>query len=143
YDQRVANWLRDRGTIIHRESLVETITGNRDRACGLRLADGSERGFEFVIVAVPWRRIAGILAPQLVWAIDPQGSFGSIQSAPISSVHLCLDRKLTDLPHAVLVERPSQWVFARDFQQQPQEHYYQVVISASHDLAGRARESVV
>jgi squalene-associated FAD-dependent desaturase len=143
YDQRVADWLRNRGAKIHLASPVITITGNPDRVSGLRLADGRERAFDFVIVAVPWQRMAAILSPQLRALVDPNDSFASIASAPISSVHLWFDRKLTDLPHAVLVERLSQWVFARDLDRPTGEHYYQVVISASHDLAKRSRESVV
>jgi squalene-associated FAD-dependent desaturase len=143
YDQRVADWLRNRRATIHLESPVEMVSGGSDHVSGLRLGDGSERAFDFVIVAVPWQRATAILAPEMRSAVDPNDAFASISSAPISSVHLWFDRKLTDLPHAVLVERLSQWVFARTLDRQPSEHYYQVVISASHDLAGRPRESVV
>jgi hypothetical protein len=55
---------------------------------------------------------------------------------------LWFDRPITELPHAVLVGRLSQWVFARTLQGSA-EHYFQVVISASHDLAGRERQGVV
>ena len=58
-------------------------------------------------------------------------------------MHLWFDRQLTDLPNAVFVGRLSQWVFARDRIRQSNDHYYQVVISASYDLAGRERQSVV
>jgi predicted NAD/FAD-dependent oxidoreductase len=74
---------------------------------------------------------------------------GLLASAPITSVHLWFDRPITDLPHAVLVGRLSQWVFRRrDLQSEldgrvGSRSYYQVVISASHDLAGRDRDSVV
>ena len=43
----------------------------------------------------------------------------------------------------MFVERLSQWVFARNAGGSHGEHYYQVVISASHDLARRERQSVV
>ena len=49
------------------------------------------------------------------------------------------------LPHAVLVDRLSQWVFAgaADADTDSKSHYYQVVISASRDIARRERESVL
>jgi uncharacterized protein with NAD-binding domain and iron-sulfur cluster len=56
------------------------------------------------------------------------------------------DRPITSLAHAVLVGRLSQWVFnraGRPGAEGESGYYYQVVISASHDLAGRAREDIV
>jgi squalene-associated FAD-dependent desaturase len=141
--RRVAEWLRARGAEIHLETPVAAIIGDAHRAAGLRLADGSERAFDFVIVALPWQRVAQLLPPAQLAAIDPSSTFAAIPSAPISSVHLWFDHPLTDLPHAVLVDRLSQWVFVRASLQPTSEHYYQVVISASHDLAGRERRSVL
>ena len=49
------------------------------------------------------------------------------------------------LPHAVLVGRLSQWIFNRG-RRAPADgdagHYYQVVISASRELAGRNRDAI-
>jgi len=143
YDVRVAGWLRAQGVNIHLESPVAMIVGDVERASELQLVGGGAIPFDFVIVAVPWHRVGALLSPALLAAIDPGDNFASIPSAPISSVHLWFDRPLTDLPHAVLVGRLSQWVFARELENRADEHYYQVVISASHDLSGRERQSVV
>src|SRR5206468_1798878 len=109
----------------------------------VQLVDGNLRAFDFVIIAVPWERLNTLLSPPLCAVIDPHDAFRQITSAPISSVHLWFDRQLTDLPHAIFVGRLSQWLFARDLHRQANEYYYQVVISASYDLAGRERKSVV
>jgi uncharacterized protein with NAD-binding domain and iron-sulfur cluster len=53
---------------------------------------------------------------------------------------------LTPLPHAVLVDMLSQWVFQRAETKATDgasEHYYQVVISASRHIVGRPRDEVV
>jgi len=142
YDRRVTDWLRERGATIRLESPVETVGVSGERAARLQMADGRLRDFEFVILAVPWRRLGDLLSPALLEAVDPGRAVSAIVGAPISSVHLWFDKRITELPHAVLIERLSQWVFARG-SQQAREHYYQVVISASHDLAGRERQSVV
>jgi protoporphyrinogen oxidase len=113
------------------------------RACRLQQANGAEGRFDFVILAVPWQRVAKLLAPPLRAVVDSNDAFASIPSSPISSIHLWFDRPLTELPHAVLVDRLSQWVFAREIEGQAGQHYYQVVISASHDLASRERQSVL
>ena len=143
YDVRVADWLRSRGAEIHLETAVAAVIGTADRVTGIRLADGSERRFDFVVVAVPWRRVSELLSADLRAAVDPHDRFASLASSPITGVHLWFDRQLTDLPHAVLVGRLAQWVFAKRFASERGEHYYQVVISASRDLAGRDRQAVV
>jgi squalene-associated FAD-dependent desaturase len=144
YDARIALSLRQRGVLLHLESTVNSVLGTRDRVDAIQLADGAHHEFDTVIVAVPWQHLDKILSSEVREAVDPIGQFATILSAPITSVHLWLDRQIMNLPHAVLVGRLAQWVFAR-----PREatnaatHYYQVVISASHDLAGRERQSVV
>jgi len=162
YDRRIANWLRERGAAIHVETPVESVTGDSNRATGILMANGREEPFNFVIAAVPWSKLPRLLPAAMLDAADPKHVAEEMASAPISSVHLWFDRSITDLPHAVLVERLTQWVFARAMscqvepeeanaltpalsqrEREQQEHYYQVVISASHDLAGRDRESVV
>src|SRR5262245_33388545 len=65
YDRRVAGWLRERGATVHLESVVQTIVGDGQRATGLQLADGGSHEFDFVIVAVPWQRLAKLLSPAL------------------------------------------------------------------------------
>jgi hypothetical protein len=111
------------------------------------LARGDLHAFDFVILAVPWRRVGELLPANLRSAVDPDSRLDSIGAAPIAAVHLWFDRPLTDLPHAVLVGRLAQWVFAGGAagRASPEggEHYYQVVISASHDLAGRQRQDIV
>jgi squalene-associated FAD-dependent desaturase len=133
----VAAWLAARGIAIRLESPVaEVAPGN------LQLADGTTFASDHAILAVPWRSALKLLSPaanRLMPALETAAGFAS---APITGVHLWFDRPLTDLPHAVLVGRMSQWIFARR-RDPAADHYYQVVISASHDLAGRERQSVI
>jgi predicted NAD/FAD-dependent oxidoreductase len=129
------------------ETPVTMVNGDGKRITGVCLADGAEREFDFVILAVPWGRVGPLLPPAIAAALDPLQQFAAIGAAPITSVHLWFDRPLTELPHAVLVGRLSQWVFARTplttHHSPLTTHYYQVVISASHDLAGRERQAIV
>jgi squalene-associated FAD-dependent desaturase len=110
----------------------------------LRLDDGTSRQFDFVVIAVPWRRIAAVLPAALSEVVD---AAEAITSSPITSLHLWFDRPIMTLPHAVLIDRLSQWVFpgTADTQSKAdsQSHYYQVVISASREIARRERESVL
>ncbi len=180
YDQRVAGWLTQRGVQIHLESPTSRIElASNDSQLLIRIAARTDpaaehvREFDYVIVAVPWRQAAELLAPELRDRVPRLAAAAEFQAAPITSVHLWFDRPISDLPHAVLVGRLSQWVFRRtDFQSVRDEgvsdgrianpsnkegritnpsnkegritnpSYYEVVISASHDLAGRPREDV-
>jgi len=141
YDHRACDWLRQRGAAIHLETPIAHVTGNEQQVSGVCLADESEQPFDFIVLAVPWRRVGELLPPSLLAIIDPQSRLASIASASISSLHFWFDRPITKLPHAVLVGRLSQWVFARRLDDS-REHYYQVVISASHNLASREREAI-
>jgi squalene-associated FAD-dependent desaturase len=152
YDVRVADWLANRGATLHRETAVESVLGDAERAAGVRLTNGENRQFEFVLVAVPWRRAGELLPEGMRAAIDPQDGWAAIPAAPITSAHLWFDRPVTRLPHAVLIGRLAQWLFARELPGAPTEgshpaprgeHYYQVVISASHELAGRERQAII
>jgi squalene-associated FAD-dependent desaturase len=142
YDRRVADWLRERGVQIRLETLVAGLEERRGRVVGVRTAAGSEP-FDAVVLAVPWQRVGALLPETLRNVVDPGDQFAQVPSAPITSVHLWFDRPLTDLPHAVLVGRLSQWVFARRLSDRSGEHYYQVVISASHELSSEDRAKVV
>jgi squalene-associated FAD-dependent desaturase len=133
YD-RVADWLRGQGVAVHLETPVRQV----GEQC-IELADGSRRAYQCIIVAAAWRRAAGLFAPDVRRRMPGVEAASEFASAPITGVHLWFDRPINDLPHAVLVGRLSQWVFART----SSPHYYQVISSASHDLAGRERQSVV
>jgi squalene-associated FAD-dependent desaturase len=144
YQERVRRHLIEQGIEIQLEAPIATVVADQNRVRGLRMADGQIREFDVIVLAVAWSRIGRLLSEELFKCIDPQGHFSQIQSSPISSVHLWFDRPITDLPNAIFVERLSQWVFARSLEKQNgPEFYYQVVISASRDVVGRDKESVV
>jgi squalene-associated FAD-dependent desaturase len=177
YDDRVAAWLRKRGVTIHLGCPVSQIAERHEfrSTLGVTCKDGSASEFDFVIAALPWRRLPEILSVEL--AAKMQGAATAartIEPSPITGIHLWFDRPITDFPHAVLVGRLTQWVFARQVQspmskvQSQKERvqgsgfrvqesgsvcgrwtvdsglfYYQVVISASRNLAGRERDDVL
>ncbi|MBP87645.1 MAG: Carotene 7,8-desaturase [Planctomycetaceae bacterium] len=141
YD-RVQAWLEARGAIVHLGASVSSVEALQDSDQLSIAVDGTRRRFDSVVVALPWRRVGDVLPPERE---SVAASATQIQSSPITSLHLWFDRELTDLPHAVLVDRLSQWVFARssrDRRHPDDEHYYQVIISASRDLATRDRADV-
>ncbi len=156
-DGRVGAWLAGHRVVVHRSCRVRQIEGDARRAATLLLADGSRRGFDFFVLAAPWRSVRRLLSGAIVDAIPGLRGVGEIEAAPITAVHLWLDRPITPLPHAVLVGRLSQWLFREEEnagQAGPLIHradtarlraldHCQVVISGSHALRGRQRDEVL
>ena len=147
YDRRLAGWLTAAGVQLHLGARVRRIEGDATRATNLVVDDGSPRPFDFFIQAVPWRIAADLLSRPLRAALPGLEVARQISAAPITAVHLWFDRPIMSGEHAVLVGRLSQWVFhvsgiatGGTF---PPEHYYQVVISGSHELEGRDRQEIV
>lgn len=142
YD-RVAAHLSEQGAAIRLGQVVKRIDLRKNNVC-LQLGDESAHEFDFVIVAAEWRRMADILPGELSGIAS---AAEAIRSSPITSLHLWFDRPIMALPHAVLIDRLSQWVFAAPSDgrtaKEPASQYYQVVISASRNLASRDRESVL
>jgi squalene-associated FAD-dependent desaturase len=145
---RVADWLKKRGVFVHRGTPVRQIDGNVRQATGVVLRDGRRREFDFVVVAVPWHRIRALFSETMLAAMPALKGVAEIPPAPITTVHLWLDRSITHLPHAVLLGRLGQWVFNHGRQDRSSAasepwHYYQVVINALRGPAGRKPAEVV
>ena len=146
YGGQLTEWLTSRGTTIRLQTPVEQIELDGDRAAAARLSSGEiVIGDEF-IVALPFFRVQSILPGSLATHPELTG-IERLQAAPISSVHLWFDRSITELPHAVMVDRLCQWMFNRtvlgNTDTPSGEHYYQIVISASRELSGQSRESIL
>ena len=140
FHDRLERWLADRSVSIHLKTSIRRIEADNGRAGAIVLGDGTRRSFDFVVVAVPWRKVRSLFDENLLTAIPGLAGVERIEPAAITAVHLWFDRPLTALPHAVLVGRLGQWAFfgpAHD----AEPSYCQVVISASHRLPLRNREA--
>jgi squalene-associated FAD-dependent desaturase len=156
YGGRLTEWLTSRGSTIRLQASVERMELDRDRVIGVRLNSGEIVTGDEYIVALPFFRVLSVLPPSLAAHPDLFG-ISKLEAAPISSVHLWFDRPITELPHAVFVEGLCQWVFNRtaiaggaadsdtrsDSAAIPGGNYYQIVISASRELAGQSRDAIL
>lgn len=152
YGGRLTDWLSSRGTEIRLQTLVDGLEMAGDQVASVRLSSGETISGDNFIVALPFQRIWSVLPPTLASHHDLAG-IARLEPAPISSVHLWFDRPITDLPHAVLVDRLCQWMFNRTELSRskgasnshvPESgYYYQIVISASRELAGQSRETIL
>ena len=145
YTRRVRGWLANQGTRIELQQGVRSVSMAGESGRGVVLRSGEELPADHVVLAVPHHLVKSLLPDDLQRRLALP-DIDRLEAAPISSVHLWFDRPITHLPHAVLVERLSQWLFNRARIQEgggKGAHYYQVVISAARNLQGRSQEEVI
>ena len=141
-DRRMGAWLAGKGVAIHRGARIKQIEGDACGVSGLVLCDDSRRTFDCTIVAVASKRLTALLSDGLAAALPWLSGMENIRPAGITAVHLWHNRPLHSLPHAVLLERVGQWVFA-DAAADAVGHHCQVVISASHTLASHNHNDIL
>jgi squalene-associated FAD-dependent desaturase len=73
-------------------------------------AGGQETAFDYAVLAVPFNALAGML-PEDAQAPPLRAMLDRFQTSPITGIHLWFDRQITELPHAVLLDRTIQWMF--------------------------------
>lgn len=140
YEAGIGRWLRERGATIHLGCAAAGLHVVGDRVASMRTADG-EREFDHYVAATAWHNIEQLLPPD---TFEHQAEITAWPGSPITSVHLWFDAPITPLPHAVIVGRLAQWLFAhRPAATNDGGHYVQVVISASHEAAAQGREAVL
>lgn len=107
YDRAFETLERAGGRVVLGAS-VERIAGRRAVT-----SDGREFVADRVVCALPFERVAKALEPSLA-AADPRiAPLARFTHSPILGVHITFDRPVLAHPHAVLVERPTQWLFRR------------------------------
>ncbi len=118
---------------------------------GVRLCVGGRPlMFEYAVMAVPFDVLARFL-PQTGESEALQAQLAKFETSPITGVHLWFDRKITDLDHAVLLDRTIQWMFHKSQIQERQPtprgeqpgDYLELVISSSKSLVERSRQEVI
>ncbi len=158
YGGRLTDWLTSRGTVIRSQTSAEQIEVQDERVTGIRLANKEVIPSDEVVVALPFYRVKSLLPPSVALHPDFAG-IDRLEAAPISSLHLWFDRPITELRHAVLIDRLCQWVFNRtalgasrksrslsttsDGKDLNKAHYFQVVISASQSFAERNKDEIL
>lgn len=85
-------------------------------ANGVTTKAGETHHAERVICAVPFERVGAVLGDQAVASDPALSGLDRLEHSPILGVHLVFDRPVLRDPQAVLVERPTQWVFRKDDQ---------------------------
>lgn len=78
------------------------------------LADGERVVGDRVILAVPFERALRLVDGELAARDGRFDGMRRLGHSPILGVHLVFDRPVIDVPHAVLLDSGTQWVFRKD-----------------------------
>ncbi len=107
-------------------------------------AGGEEKAFDYVVLATPWHGVPALL-PEDAAGVRLRDMLSGLEPSPITGVHFWFDRQITDLDHAVLLDRTIQWMFhkSRIFGRERNGSYVELVISSSKELVKKSREEIL
>ena len=113
-------------------------------------AGASER-YDFAILAVPHQVLGKLLPTQNgsgELSCTLAARVAKLESSPITGIHLWFDREISELPHAVLLDRTIQWMLQKS-KLQPgrreadQGSYLELVVSSSKALVEMGRQEII
>ncbi len=141
-------FLRERGGEVIFNSGVESAKWDEETSGWSMNTRAGTLFANYLVLALPFEATAKLLphmppaegVETLAKQIDQQ------EHGPICSVHLWFDREITDLEHAVLLDREIHWMYNKS-RLQPVRNgkgsYLELVVSASHKFAALSREEAI
>jgi len=147
---KAISYIEQRNGKVYLRTSVEGVVAERDNVV-LQLGATAER-FDFAVMAVPHNALGKLLPSQNglgETSTQLQAQIGKFESSPITGIHLWFDGEVTELPHAVLLDRTIQWMFQKS-KLQPQRQgaeqvgsYLELVVSSSKSLVGMGRQEIL
>jgi squalene-associated FAD-dependent desaturase len=111
-------------------------------------ANGEVRKYDYLILAVPFDALGRIL-PDTPLSEPLAAALAQFSPSPITGIHLWFDRQISDLDHAVLLDRTIQWMFHKSRLIQAREKaegtgsYVELVVSCSRSLVEKSKAEIV
>jgi zeta-carotene desaturase len=143
-----SQFLKGKRAELHLNTNVESAEWDEAVSQWSVLTRTGKLGSDFLVIALPFEGMQKLL-PHMPPA--PHGEELARQADafthwPICSVHLWFDRHITDLPHAVLLDREIHWMYNKSVLQPWRQHkgsYLELVQSASRAFAARERKAAI
>ena len=124
--------------------LRATVQGFCAEAAGVRLCvNGEELRCDFAVLAVPFD-VLGHMLPEDAAGGPLREMISHFESSPITGIHLWFDREITELDHAVLLDRTIQWMFHKSrLLGREGSSYIELVVSSSKALVEKPRGEII
>ncbi|HEV2135078.1 MAG TPA: hydroxysqualene dehydroxylase HpnE [Terracidiphilus sp.] len=143
-----AEFLRGRESEVVFNSNVDTASWDEGGGRWLIATRDGTLSADFLVLALPFEATAKLL-PQMPPAEDAAQLAAQIERHehwPICSVHLWFDRDITDLDHAILLDRELHWMYNKGRLQpwrKTRGSYLELLVSASRSFAALTREQAI
>jgi squalene-associated FAD-dependent desaturase len=143
----LAGLAQQQGTELRLRESVERIE-RAEGAWRAVLSDGGAVSGKALVLALPFeqaQKLLGTIAQPSAEQRAVMKGFAEFVHAPITTIHLWLDREVTEIEQAALLDTRIQWMFnkSRIRRSASGEHYYELVISASHAELKKTREEIL
>lgn len=143
-----AEFLRGRGSEVVLNANVESASwdeANRQWSVAARYGTMTA---DFLVLALPFEATARLVArmPPAEGAAELATRIERHEHWPICSVHLWFDREITDLEHAILLDRELHWMYNKGRLQpwrKTRGSYLELLVSASRSFAALTREQAI
>ncbi|MGA9356100.1 MAG: hydroxysqualene dehydroxylase HpnE [Terriglobales bacterium] len=118
------------------------------------VANAQQEDFDYLVTAVPFDILSRML-PEGGESAPLAAKLTHFTTSPITGIHLWFDREITDLDHAVLLDRTIQWMFhksrllggrEKDRGQDREKgsgSYVELVVSCSRSLVETSKTEIV
>ncbi len=143
-----AEYLRSQGSSVQLNTAVESAEWDEEVSQWSITTRTGTLASEFLIIALPFEAMQKLLPnlPPVDHADTLARKIERFEHWPICSVHLWFDRRITNLDHAVLLDREVHWMYNKG-QMQPWRKlngsYVELVVSASRGFAALTREQAI
>ena len=147
------DYVRARGGVLHFRRPVEGFASESSQV-RVRLSD-AEEPFDFLVVALPFDALDRVL-PDAAESTPLREQLSHFENSPITGIHMWFDRQISDLDHAVLLDRTVQWMFHKSRLQPIRTQatngagsgaaggsYIELVVSSSKTLIDKSRAEIV
>ena len=144
---KAGDYLQARLGTLHFRRAVESFAPAES---GVRVSSSTgDEHFDYFVAALPFDALDRLLPPSSESA-PVRKAVSHFENSPITGIHLWFDRQISDLDHAVLLDRTIQWMFHKSRLQpmrtegsQGEGSYIELVVSSSKTLIEKSRTEIV
>jgi squalene-associated FAD-dependent desaturase len=146
---QTGDYIRARGGEIQFRAGVESFRAETSEISVT--TNGQEQKFDYLVLAVPFD-VLGRILPDTPSAAPLAAALGHFSTSPITGIHLWFDRQISDLDHAVLLDRTIQWMFHKsrlidvrdsEVRETGRGSYVELVVSCSRSLVEKSKAEIV
>ena len=145
-------YVRSHGGTLHFRCPVEGFSVDDPQVrVRMRGKEGAEEPFDYLVLALPFDALESLL-PAETQSKAIREKISHFENSPITGIHLWFDKQISDLDHAVLLDRTIQWMFHKSRLQPMRAQgenggnsgsYVELVVSSSKTLIDKSRAEIV